>query len=235
MGNTQTIPHGHPLKAALLMAAIAIGTCAAGAQTTATRPSSGVRVPCGVPTLTTMPPITPYSNASWPRSKWWLDHVLKTRDTVPCATNIETMRRRVAAGLQNPFDQILRQMDSLGLTRDQADSLATLNRSYSRARDSLGREISRRFIDLPPSFDIDAVWRDAQPSYESFVTRWGEWGTRAKAILTPGQLAKLPPVIALHLDAVCIRENLLRTLEGRTEVERAVEIANRRRATGCPW
>jgi hypothetical protein len=211
----------HAIRAVLLAAAIMIGTCAAGAQLPLPRCAPG--------------PLAPYADGSWPRGKWYLDQVIRTRDTTGCSDASGVIVRRLTDGFVNPFDQILRKMDTLGLDAAQSDSLASLNRTFSRARMELAMWVMPRVITLRAGYSIDSLWAAVLPKYESFVAHSGEWGSAAKAVLKPQQLTALQPVVAGHLEPTCIRERLFGVVEGKTEIERAAEIANRRRRTGCPW
>jgi hypothetical protein len=230
MTGTQSFPNAQSLKAALIAIALVIGTCAAGAQASGSTTWTTV---ASQRCLTT--PVAPHANKAWEPQKWQLDQLLKSRDMVSCPEIREIIHRRLKTMFENPFDQTLRQMDELQLTRAQADSLAALNKYYSRARDELAQTVAVRFSFVAVSYDIEAVWKDALPLYEAFAAKWGGWGTAAKSILKPNQLAMLQPFLTAHLDSVCVRDRLLRTAAGQTEAEWADAISKRRSLTGCPW
>ena len=56
-------------------------------------------------------------------------------------------------GIPNPMAQILRQADTLKLTGVQADSLATMNRSYVIRLDSIWAPIAKDFAALADTYD----------------------------------------------------------------------------------
>ena len=56
-------------------------------------------------------------------------------------------------GLLNPMAQMLRQMDTLGLTGAQADSLASMNRRYTIRLDSIWSPVAKYLADLPERYD----------------------------------------------------------------------------------
>ena len=57
----------------------------------------------------------------------------------------------------NPIDQVLRSADTLQLTRNQADSIAALNRWYTVRLDSIWTPIAREFAGLPANSSQDAA------------------------------------------------------------------------------
>jgi hypothetical protein len=61
-------------------------------------------------------------------------------------------------GFPNPMAQILRQQDSLHLTSQQADSIASLNRWYSVRVDSIWTPVAKYLSDLPSQYDQGAAY-----------------------------------------------------------------------------
>jgi hypothetical protein len=51
--------------------------------------------------------------------------------------NENALKQRYIRSYPNPFEQMLRQHDSLGLSDDVSDSIAILNKNYSRTIDSI--------------------------------------------------------------------------------------------------
>lgn len=103
-------------------------------------------------------------------------------------------------GIPNPIAQILRQSDTLKLNGVQADSLATMNRSYIIRLDSIWAPIARHFAALPDNYDK----RDVQDRYvaarKASVDLMIRLSPVIKQLLTPDQLRKLPSFIASYLD-----------------------------------
>src|SRR5688500_703733 len=103
-------------------------------------------------------------------------------------------------GIPNPIAQILRQSDTLKLNGVQADSLATMNRSYIIRLDSIWAPIAKHFAALPDNYDK----RDVQDRYvaarKASVDLMIRLSPVIKQLLTPDQLRKLPSFIASYLD-----------------------------------
>jgi hypothetical protein len=103
-------------------------------------------------------------------------------------------------GIPNPISTILRQADTLKLTGVQADSLATMNRSYVIRLDSIWAPIAKEFAALPDTYDK----RDVQVRYvaarKASVDLMIKLSPVIKQLLTPDQLRKLPTFIASYLD-----------------------------------
>jgi len=103
-------------------------------------------------------------------------------------------------GIPNPLAQILRQADTLKLTGVQADSLATMNRSYVIRLDSIWAPVAKHFASLPDTYDK----RDVQDRYvaarKASVDLMIRLSPVIKQLLTPDQLRKLPSFIASYLD-----------------------------------
>ena len=105
-----------------------------------------------------------------------------------------------SGGVTNPLAQILAQSDSLKLTGAQADSLATMNRWYVIRLDSIWTPILRGYGALPDEYDHDGVYRNYRRAREGTVDLLMVLAPDIKALLTPSQQRKLPPLIAAYLD-----------------------------------
>jgi hypothetical protein len=103
-------------------------------------------------------------------------------------------------GIPNPIAQVLRQADTLKLNGMQADSLATMNRSYVIRLDSIWSPVAKYFAALPDNYDK----RDVQDRYvaarKASVDLMIKLSPVIKQLLTPDQLRKLPSFIASYLD-----------------------------------
>ncbi|HET9684790.1 MAG TPA: hypothetical protein VFP15_11855, partial [Gemmatimonadaceae bacterium] len=105
-----------------------------------------------------------------------------------------------SGGVLNPMAQLLRQSDTLELTGPQADSLATMNRAYTIALDSIWSGVAKELAALPDRYDQDRAYDRYKHAREATVDLLIGYAPRIKALLTDAQLRKLPPLVASHLD-----------------------------------
>jgi hypothetical protein len=103
-------------------------------------------------------------------------------------------------GIQNPIAQILREQDTLRLTGDQADSLATLNRWYSIRVDSIWAPVYKYLADLPDTYDRDLAWERYLRARRGTIDLLSRMGPSVKGVLTPAQRRKLPPYVSMYLE-----------------------------------
>jgi hypothetical protein len=106
----------------------------------------------------------------------------------------------------NPFEQMLRQQDSLGLSDDVADSIAILNKTYAKAIDSIWTPVAKYLAALPDKYDLDAAYERVSEAQNKSLDKMAVYGPAAKLLLTADQVRKLPPFIALFLDNRAIRQ-----------------------------
>jgi hypothetical protein len=105
-----------------------------------------------------------------------------------------------SGGVLNPMALLLRQSDTLELTGPQADSLATMNRAYTISVDSIWTGVAKDLAALPNHYDQDLAYDRYKHAREATVDLLIALAPRIKALLTPDQLRKLPPLVASHLD-----------------------------------
>lgn len=103
-------------------------------------------------------------------------------------------------GIPNPMATILRQADTLKLTGVQADSLATMNRSYVIRLDSIWSPVAKHFASLPDTYDKRDVQDRFVAARKASVDLLVRLSPVIKQLLTPDQLRKLPGFIASYLD-----------------------------------
>jgi len=120
--------------------------------------------------------------------------------------NEQALKQQYIRGYPNPFEQMLRQQDSLGLSNDVADSIAILNKTYGKAIDSIWTPIAKYLANLPERYDLDEAYERVRAAENSSLDQMAIYGPAAKALLTPEQVRKLPPFIALFLDNQAIRQ-----------------------------
>ena len=106
----------------------------------------------------------------------------------------------------NPFESMLRQTDSLGLSNEVADSIAILNTAYGKVIDSIWTPISTYLAALPEKYDLDEAYIKVSAAENQSLDQMAIYGPAAKLLLTPEQIRKLPPFIALFLDNQAIRQ-----------------------------
>jgi hypothetical protein len=103
-------------------------------------------------------------------------------------------------GIVNPLSTILRQADTLELTGPQADSIATLNRSYVIRLDSIWSPVAKYLAALPDKYDRDEAYRRYQKAREASVDMLIRLAPDIRRLLTSEQRRKLPALVASYLD-----------------------------------
>jgi hypothetical protein len=101
---------------------------------------------------------------------------------------------------------MLRQQDSLGLSNETADSIAILNKAYGRIIDSIWTPVAKYLADLPEKYDLGQAYDRVREAENKSLDQMAIYGPAAKQLLTPEQVRKLPPFIALFLDNQAIRQ-----------------------------
>jgi hypothetical protein len=103
-------------------------------------------------------------------------------------------------GIPNPIAQILRQADTLKLNGMQADSLATMNRTYVIRLDSIWSPVTKYFAALPDNYDRKDVQDRYVAARKASVDLMIRLSPVIKQLLTQDQLRKIPSFIASYLD-----------------------------------
>jgi hypothetical protein len=117
----------------------------------------------------------------------------------------QQLKQMYVRGYPNPFEQMLRQADSLKLSDDVADSIAILNKTYGKAIDALWTPVAKYLAALPDKYDLDEAYDRVRTTQNESLDLMGIYGPAAKQLLTDEQIRKLPPFIALFLDNQAIR------------------------------
>jgi len=120
--------------------------------------------------------------------------------------NEQQLKQQYIRSYPNPFEQMLRQQDSLGLSNDVADSIALLNKAYGRVIDSIWTPVSKYLAGLPDKYDLDEAYDKVSAAQNKSLDQMAIYGPAAKQLLTDEQIRKLPPYIALFLDNQAIRQ-----------------------------
>jgi hypothetical protein len=110
------------------------------------------------------------------------------------------LRSQGKNGIPNAMTQILRQQDTLRLTADQADSIATLNRRYTISIDSIWLPVTRELAAMPERYDDGRAYERYIRAREATADLMMQYAPVVKRILTPSQRRKLPPQILNFLD-----------------------------------
>jgi hypothetical protein len=105
-----------------------------------------------------------------------------------------------SGGVANPLATILRQQDTLELTALQADSIATMNRTYTIRLDSIWSPVAKYLGDLPEKYDQDEAYAAYRTARRASVDLLIALAPAVKGLLTDEQRRKLPAFIASLLD-----------------------------------
>ena len=118
----------------------------------------------------------------------------------------QQLKQQYIRSYPNPFEQMLRQQDSLGLSNEVADSIALLNKAYGRVIDSIWTPVAKYLAGLPEKYDLDEAYSQVRTAENLSLDQMAIYGPAAKKLLTDEQIRKLPPYIALFLDNQAIRQ-----------------------------
>jgi hypothetical protein len=113
----------------------------------------------------------------------------------------EWLRSMYQYALPNPISYLIRQGDTLGLTGQQADSLAAMNVGYVSALDSIWRDVTGDFASLPSNYDRGAAYGRYRRAREASVDQLIALAPRVNRLLTARQKRLLPPLVTSNLDA----------------------------------
>ncbi|MDB4908916.1 MAG: hypothetical protein JWO05_3700 [Gemmatimonadetes bacterium] len=101
---------------------------------------------------------------------------------------------------QNPMGWIMREADTLHLTRVQADSISTLNRVYAVAYDSIWTPVARYLVALPPEYDRAEAYARYRGAREATIDVLRALAPAVRALLSEEQLRRLPATTLTSLD-----------------------------------
>lgn len=118
----------------------------------------------------------------------------------------QQLKQQYMRSYPNPFEQMLRQGDSLGLDNDVADSIAILNKRYGKVIDSIWTPVAKYLAGLPEKYDLDEAYTQVSAAQNASLDQMAIYGPAAKLLLTAEQIRKLPAYIALFLDNQAIRQ-----------------------------
>jgi hypothetical protein len=125
--------------------------------------------------------------------------------------NVESMKNLGTSAIPNPMAMILTQATQLGLTRKQADSLATLSHAFSVFADSVWTPVASHLAGLPAGYSSADAYGRYVAARERTVDFLIGLAPNADALLTSSQRRRLPSQIAMYLD-----ERVLKFLRSST-------------------
>lgn len=100
----------------------------------------------------------------------------------------------------NPFISMLRQAETLKLTPEQGDSIATLNRFYMTRLDSIWTPVAKYLADLPLEYDQGEAYARYKSAREASVDLLLEFAPNVKKLLTAEQKRLLPQSLVNNMD-----------------------------------
>ena len=100
---------------------------------------------------------------------------------------------------------ILQQPDSLKLTREQADSLATLSRAFTQFADGLWSPLARSLASLPNQYDQGKAYEQYVSAREETVDYLITLVPAVKRLPTSAQKRRLPLQLTNYLDERVLR------------------------------
>jgi len=103
-------------------------------------------------------------------------------------------------GIPNPMAALLRDQDTLHLTPVQADSIATMNRSYLIKLDQIWTPIVKEFAALPDTFEHEEAYHRYIVARRKTVDLMKGLAPAVKSLLTAEQYRRIPPFVASYLD-----------------------------------
>jgi hypothetical protein len=103
-------------------------------------------------------------------------------------------------GLLNPMAQLLRSMDTLGLSGVQADSIASMNRRYTIRLDSIWSPVAKYLAGLPEQYDQGEAYERYTRARKATVDMLIAAAPTINRLLTSEQKRKLPALVASYLD-----------------------------------
>jgi hypothetical protein len=112
----------------------------------------------------------------------------------------QSMRDFGTAAIPNPMAMLLTQQRDLGMSRAQADSIATLSHVFSVFADSVWTPVAMRFSRLPEAYSHGDAYRDYVSARERTVDYLITLLPQVNDLLTSAQRRRIPRQIANYLD-----------------------------------
>lgn len=112
----------------------------------------------------------------------------------------EILKARYVSQFAQPFVQLLRQRDSLGLSPAQTDSLTELQRRFAAALDTLWAPVAEHVASVGDRYDIDDLYSRMKGAQRRSAELQRDHGQAVRALLTDEQIRKVPERIAIYFD-----------------------------------
>ncbi len=109
------------------------------------------------------------------------------------------------AGVPNPLATLLRDQDTLSLSTQQADSIASMNRRYIVTVDSIWAPVVKYWATLPDDYVHDDAYDRYRKAREASIDVLISYASVVRGMLSREQYRKLPPFIASALDKRYLR------------------------------
>ncbi|HTI64833.1 MAG TPA: carboxypeptidase-like regulatory domain-containing protein [Gemmatimonadaceae bacterium] len=117
----------------------------------------------------------------------------------------ESMKNLATSVIPNPMAMVLTQQQDLKLSREQADSLATLSYKFSVFADSVWTPVVEYFGTLPEAYNQGDAYARYVSARERTIDYLMTIVPRARGVLTRSQRRQLPSRIANYLDLRILR------------------------------
>jgi hypothetical protein len=112
----------------------------------------------------------------------------------------QSMKDFGTSAIPNPMAMLLTQQRDLGMTRAQADSIATLSRVFSVFADSVWTPVASRFERLPEAYSHGEAYAEYVSAREKTIDYLITLVPRVNDLLTATQRRRIPRQIANYLD-----------------------------------
>ena len=105
----------------------------------------------------------------------------------------DDLKKRYARTVPDPYDQILRESDSLLLTRDQLEAVQRIQTQYQKKMDTHWQKLAGAFAALPDRYDVDAAFKAQEDAEDgAWAIAWADVRENLPKVLSPLQLTLLP-------------------------------------------
>ncbi|HKS05776.1 MAG TPA: carboxypeptidase-like regulatory domain-containing protein [Gemmatimonadaceae bacterium] len=111
-----------------------------------------------------------------------------------------------ALGVVNPMATILRQPETMRLTRQQADSLAMLSRTFTIKLDSIWLPVAKYLAEMPDAYNLGAAHNRFVVAREAAVDYLATIAPHLKNLLTAQQRRKLPITISRYFEPLYLAQ-----------------------------
>lgn len=111
----------------------------------------------------------------------------------PASLTTDELVKRYARSVPDPYDGIIREADSLLLTRPQLEAVQAAQKAYQEKRDAHWTKLAEYLSQLPDVYDVaHAFKRQEEASDAAWALAWGDIHESMQRIMSPVQLTLLP-------------------------------------------